>query len=216
MNDRIDALARGVLARAEGRARYVFAVAGPPGSGKSTLGAALVAALDRRAPGRAALMPMDGFHLDDTLLEARGWRARKGAPHTFDVDGLAWALRRIRAADRPVLIPVFDRAIEIARAGAREIAPDQPVIVVEGNYLLLDEDPWTALAPLFDETLFLGTPEATLRERLTARWVGFGLDPESVRARVEDNDLPNARLVLARSRPADHLWSDRASDSDRA
>jgi len=205
-DDRLAALARDIIGRARGRARYVFAIAGAPGSGKSTFAEQLLAAIEAAAPGAAALMPMDGFHLDDILLEARGWRPRKGAPHTFDVDGLASALSRIRAADRPVLIPVFDRSIEIARAGAREIAPDRPILIVEGNYLLLDEPPWSALAPLFDETLFLAVPEAVLRERLTARWVHYNLTPEGIRAKLEDNDLPNGRLVASRSRRPDILW----------
>lgn len=215
MTDRLEALAREILGRAQGRRRYVFAIAGAPGSGKSTLAERLLETFERIAPGQAALMPMDGFHLDDILLNERGWRPRKGAPHTFDVDGLASALARIRAADRPVLIPVFDRAIEIARAGAREVSPDQPVLILEGNYLLLDEAPWTGLAPLLDETLFLSVPEEVLRARLTARWVGYGLDAEGIRAKLEENDLPNARLVIARSRPADRVWSE-GSDASGA
>jgi pantothenate kinase len=207
VTDRLETLARDILGRAEGRRRYVFAIAGAPGSGKSTFGERLLETFDRIAPGRAALMPMDGYHLDDILLNERGWRPRKGAPHTFDVDGFGAALARIRAADRPVLIPVFDRAIEIARAGAREVSPDQPILLVEGNYLLLDEEPWTRLAPLFDETLFLSVPEETLRARLTARWEGFGLTPDQVRAKLEENDLPNARRVVAGSRQADIVWT---------
>jgi pantothenate kinase len=208
VTDRLAALARDVLARAEGRARYVFAIAGAPGAGKSTLAEALTDALDALAPGRAALMPMDGFHYDNAVLDARGLRARKGAPETFDVDGLAAALARIRRADRPVALPVFDRDLDLARAGARVVAPDTPVIVLEGNYLLLDAPPWDGLAPLFDRTLFLATPEDALARRLYARWLRYGLDPAAARARAEGNDLPNARLVATRSRPADLVWSD--------
>jgi pantothenate kinase len=215
VSGRLAALAEDLLRRAEGRRRFVLAIAGAPGSGKSTFAEALLEAALRRAPGSAALLPMDGFHLDDALLEARGWRARKGAPHTFDVDGLAAALGRIRAADRPVLVPVFDRAIEIARAGAREIPAEAPLVLVEGNYMLLDEPPWSGLAPLFDATLFLDVPEATLRARLTARWIGYGLTPEGIRAKLEENDLPNARLVARRSRPPDILWRDAAAEGLR-
>ena len=111
------------MIRAAGRARYVFAIAGAPGSGKSTLAETLLAALEAEAPGAAALMPMDGFHLDNAVLDARGLRARKGAPETFDVDGLSVALDRVRAADRPVAVPVFDRVLDLARAGAVVIAP---------------------------------------------------------------------------------------------
>ncbi len=207
MSDRIGDLARDILARAAGRRRYVFAVAGAPGSGKSTLAGALIAALEAEAPGAAALMPMDGFHYDDAVLEARGLRPRKGAPQTFDVDGLAVALDRVRAADRPVAVPVFDRALEISRAGAAIILPGQPVIVIEGNYLLLRDPPWDALASRFDRTLFVEAAEDELERRLVARWLDHGLGPEAARAKAEGNDLPNARLVAARSRPADIRWT---------
>jgi pantothenate kinase len=151
----------------------------------------------------AAVMPMDGYHLDNAILDTRGLRARKGSPPTFDVDGLARDLARVRAADRPVIVPVFDRDLDLARAGAREIAPEVPVIVIEGNYLLLDQDPWHGLAPLFDLTVFVAVPEAELERRLIARWLHHGHDPEAARARALGNDIPNARLVAAGSRAAD-------------
>lgn len=207
MSGRLSALASDILARAAGRRRYVFAIAGPPGAGKSTLAEALLAALEAQAPGRAALMPMDGFHLDNAVLDARGLRPRKGAPQTFDVDGLAVALARVRKADGPVAVPVFDRDLDLARAGARIVGPEQPLILIEGNYLLLPDAPWVGLAPLFDRTLFIEVPEDELARRLVARWLRYGLGPEAARARAEGNDLPNARLVAARSTPADVLWT---------
>ncbi len=206
MTDRLRDLARDILVRAEGRRRYVFAIAGAPGSGKSTLAEALVAALEAEAPGAAALMPMDGFHLDNAVLDARGLRARKGAPETFDVDGLAVALDRVRAADGPVALPVFDRERDLARAGAVVVAPEQPIVVIEGNYLLLCDPPWDALASRFDRTLYVAAPEEELARRLVARWLHHGLEPAAARGRAEGNDLPNARLVAARSRPADVDW----------
>jgi pantothenate kinase len=187
----------------EGRERRIVAVAGPPGSGKSTLAEALEAAVDAAHSGRAAVLPMDGYHYDDEVLVARGWRPRKGAPHTFDVGGLASMLRRLRANDEAeVAVPRFDRAIEIARAGARLIPQSVRVVIVEGNWLLLDEAPWSSLAPLFDVTAMVRVPEEELARRLAARWEGYGLDAAGVRAKLEDNDLPNGRLVVARSRPA--------------
>lgn len=204
---RLRALARGILARAAGRRRYAFAIAGAPGAGKSTMAEALLAAIEAEAPGAAALIPMDGFHLDNAVLDARGLRARKGAPETFDVEGLAVMIARVRAGDRPIAVPVFDRALDLARAGARVIAPDAPVILLEGNYLLLRDPPWDALAAQFDETLHIDVAEAELARRLVARWRRYGLDPEAARVRAEDNDLPNARLVVARSKPADIRWT---------
>lgn len=206
MSAQVAALARDILARAAGRRRYLFAVAGAPGAGKSTLAEALVAALEAIAPGRAALLPMDGFHFDNAVLAARGLLARKGAPETFDAAGLAATLDRIAAASEPVAVPVFDRDLDLARAGARIIAPVQSIVVVEGNYLLLDDAPWSGLAGHFDRALFLDVDEAELTRRLVERWLGHGHAPEAARARAEGNDLPNARLVLARSRSADVTW----------
>ncbi len=207
MSDRLAALARDILARARGARRYVFAIVGAPGAGKSTLAEALAAELQAQATGCAALMPMDGFHFDNAVLDARGLRARKGAPETFDVDGLAATLARVRRADRPVTVPVFDRDLDLARAGARVVEPETPVIVIEGNYLLLAEAPWDGLAANFDRTLFIDVPEAELTRRLNARWRRYGLDPEAARMRAEGNDLPNARLVASRSKPADVRWT---------
>jgi pantothenate kinase len=206
MRDGVAALASDILERATGRRRYLFAVAGAPGAGKSTLAEALVAALEAIAPGRAALMPMDGFHLDNAVLAARGLLARKGAPETFDAAGLAAMLDRIAAGSEPVAVPVFDRDLDLARAGARIILPDQTIVIVEGNYLLLDDPPWSRLAGHFDRTLLLEVDEAELTRRLVDRWLGYGHAPEAARARAEGNDLPNARLVLARSRRADVVW----------
>jgi pantothenate kinase len=99
---------------------------------------------------------------------------------------------------------VFDRDIEIARAGARLIPRSARIIITEGNYLLLRKAPWSELRPLFDVTVFVDEPEATLRQRLEARWRGYRLSPEEIRAKLEENDLPNARIVIAESGEADY------------
>ncbi len=200
------ALAADIVGRAAGRPRYILAVAGAPGAGKSTFAEALVVALEAAAPGRTALMPMDGYHLDNAVLAERGLSERKGAPETFDVAGLDHALGRLREGSEPVAVPVFDRSLDLARAGGRVIRPEQAIIVLEGNYLLLGRPPWDRLARRFDRTLFLDVPMAELRRRLLDRWLGYGLDPAAARARAEGNDLPNAALALAQSLPADLVW----------
>lgn len=183
--------------------RRMVALAGAPGSGKSTLAAAVVTALNARRPGRAALVAMDGYHLDNALLDARGLRAVKGAPQTFDADGLARDLGRLRPGDRPVLVPAFDRAMDLARAAAEEVPATAQVVLVEGNWLLLDAPPWSDLAPLFDLTAMLQVPETVLVQRLIARWLAHDHDLTAARARALGNDLPNARRVVEGSRPAD-------------
>jgi pantothenate kinase len=183
-------------ARAVGDERVVAAIAGAPGSGKSTAADKLVTKLNGRQPGLAAVLPMDGYHYDDLHLVPAGLRPRKGAPHTFDVGGLYHTLRRLRARDEAeVAVPVFDRKIEIARAGARLIPREVSVIVVEGNWLLLDEAPWDRLRPLFDVTVMVEVPEHVLRARLRGRWERLGLTEAEIVAKLEENDLPNGRLV---------------------
>lgn len=187
-----------------GAGRVIAAIAGAPGSGKSTLAEALVERIEANAPGMAAVLPMDGYHFDDMLLDRMGRRARKGAPDTFDVGGYRHMLQRLRDnEEEAVAVPVFDRDIEIARAGARLIPQSARIIVTEGNYLLLRDAPWSELRSLFDVTVFIDVPEETLRERLTDRWTSYRLSPEELRTKLEDNDLPNARLVIAESGEAD-------------
>ncbi|MCB1390727.1 MAG: nucleoside/nucleotide kinase family protein [Rhodobacteraceae bacterium] len=195
-----EAVALAVRARLPaGAARHFVALAGPPGAGKSTLAERLTAAFGPEA----ALLPMDGYHLDNAVLDARGTRSRKGAPWTFDTGGLARDLARLRADDGPVLVPVFDRALDLSRGAAREIGPAVRIVVAEGNYLLLDRAPWSELAGFWDVTVALEVPEPVLEARLVARWLGHGHSPDEARARALGNDLPNARMVREESRPAD-------------
>jgi pantothenate kinase len=184
--------------------RVICAIAGAPGSGKSTLASALVGALNAREAGCAALLPMDGYHYDDLHLVPVGLRARKGAPETFDVGGLRHTLARLRARDEEaVAVPVFDRDIEVARAGARLIPQSARIIVVEGNYLLLTRPPWDSLLACFDVTAMIDVPEPVLRARLIERWRGYGLSHEEIAAKVENNDIPNGRMVRDGSAAAD-------------
>lgn len=210
MHDRITATARGlaedILQLPQGDARLLIAIAGPPGAGKSTLAEAVVEALVARCAA-AVLMPMDGFHLDDRLLEPRGLLPRKGAPETFDFAGFQATLRRIRA-EPTVLLPVFDRSREIAIAGAAEISAETRIVVVEGNYLCLDEDPWRALMPLWDFSVFLDVPVPELERRLIARWLSYGFDAETARTKALSNDIPNAHRVGAHVGPVNRRIAD--------
>jgi pantothenate kinase len=193
-------LAQEIRRRAAGHGggRFIVALAGPPGAGKSTLAAALVAALgtDARA------VPMDGFHFDDAILIARGQRSRKGAPETFDVAGYRHLLQRLRVEDE-VAIPVFDRSLELSRGSADLVTAAHRILVTEGNYLLLDEAPWKDLAPFFDLTVMIDVSEAELDRRLLERWAHFGKTPQQARDWIDGNDLPNIRRVTRGSRGAD-------------
>jgi pantothenate kinase len=186
--------------------RVVVAIAGAPGSGKSTLAERWVSGLNEATPGTAALLPMDGYHYDDSILVERGLRARKGAPETFDVLGLLHMLDRLkRNQEDEIAVPVFDRDLEISRAGARLISRSVRALIVEGNYLLLDEHPWSGLHAMFDLTVAVETSEDILMQRLVDRWRGYGLSPAEIEAKVEGNDLPNGRYVMTKSKPADFV-----------
>ncbi len=188
--------------------RLFVAIAGAPGSGKSTLADDLVQRLNAAKPGSAALLPMDGYHYDDRILIERGLRPRKGAPETFDVGGLLHMLERLKKnAEAEIAVPVFDRDLEISRAGARMISDAAEVIVIEGNYLLLKSEPWSRLKPLFDLSVMIDVPESVLRDRLIARWQSYNIPAAEIEAKVEGNDLPNGRFVIANSVAADFSLS---------
>jgi pantothenate kinase len=196
----IATIAAAIFKHAGKQKRVIVAVAGPPGAGKSTIAAELAGVLPE---GSAAVVPMDGFHYDDVVLEAKGLRPRKGAPETFDFDGYETLLKRLQAGDVDVAIPVFDRTIELSRAAAAIVPREAKFVLTEGNYLLLDEEPWLRLAPLFDFTVFLDVPRDELERRLIQRWLDHGRTPEDGRNWVNSNDLPNVDRVLGRRRKAD-------------
>jgi pantothenate kinase len=200
MMTQIAHLAATLFRKAAGRKRLVVAIAGPPGAGKSAFAEALLPLLPE---GSAAIVPMDGFHYDNAVLDGLGLRLRKGAPETFDFDGLRHLLERLRKGDADVAVPRFDRAADMARAGAAIVGADARFVFVEGNYLLLDESPWYGLAPLFDYTVWLDVPRGELERRLLQRWLDHGLSREDAQRRTFSNDLPNAERVLARRRAAD-------------
>ena len=188
--------------QAEPFSRYMVGIAGAPGSGKSTLSAQLRDSLI--AAGESAIVvPMDGFHFDDAVLNARGHRARKGAPYTYDVAGFEVLLKRIKAKEPDIAIPVFDRSMELSRAAADVISADAKFILVEGNYLLLNSAPWNRLKPLFDFTLFVDEPEIELVRRLMQRWHEHGFDEAYAKNWIASNDLLNIRTIQADSAKAD-------------
>jgi len=179
--------------------RVLLGLVGAPGSGKSTWARALA---DTFAD-RAIVVPMDGFHLANAELARLGRASRKGAPDTFDAAGYVALLRRLRAADETVYAPEFRREIEEAIAGAIAVAPDVPLVITEGNYLLLDDGPWADVRALLDEAWFIETGEALRRQRLVQRHIAHGRSPEDARDWVAHTDEPNAALVQATRHRAD-------------
>ncbi len=179
-----------------GRRRLV-ALAGPPASGKSTLAEAL-ARFDRQTK----VVPTDGFHLDNSLIEPLGLLPRKGAPETFDVLGFKHLAQRLREEDA-VIYPLFDRALDKSINAAGRIGPETQTVIVEGNYLLLNQPVWKDLIGLWDLSIQLRVPEEALEQRLIQRWQNHGLSKTDAITRAQSNDLPNAQLVQNHSRPAD-------------
>ncbi len=188
---RVEAMAAGAPQR------VLIGIAGTPGAGKTTLTVALVQALaggpDWRG-SRAAHVPLDGFHLADVELDRLGLRDRKGAAETFDADGYLAMLRRIRAGDA-VYAPTFERDLEQPIAGSLPVTADARIVVSEGNYLLLDGEPWHSARELFDEVWAVTGDDRVRVERLVARHVEFGKSFTEARAWVERSDQANAAVV---------------------
>lgn len=180
--------------------RVLVGIAGPPASGKTTLADKLAHHLNDQGCA-AAVVPQDGFHLDNAVLDARGDLSRKGAPQTFDAAGFVHLVRRLK---HPVdiAVPVFDRARDIAIAAARIVPASAEVIIVEGNYLLFDQAPWSDLAPLWTLSVALHAPMEDLRARLIQRWLDHGQSPAAAKQRAMSNDIPNAQTMLDHALPA--------------
>lgn len=183
--------------------RAILGLTGPPGAGKSTLAAGLAAAL---GPDLAVVVGMDGFHLANAVLEARGSRERKGAIDTFDDAGYADLLARIAAAHpygAAVLAPEFRRELEEPIAGAVVVPPDVPLVITEGNYLLAETGRWPCAREHMTEVWYVDVPDDIRLERLTARHHAHGKTREAARAWAYGSDQRNAELVATTRDGAD-------------
>ena len=194
------------LARARGLVtgprRVLLGIAGPPGGGKSTLATAVV----RELGDHARLVGMDGFHFAQRELARLGREDRKGAPDTFDVAGYVALPRRLRdPVEAIVHAPEFRRDLEEPIGSAIAVPGDVPLVVTEGNYLLLDEGGWAPVRRLLDEAWYVATPEALRLERLVARHVAFGRAPDAARAWALGTDQRNAEVIAASRDRADVL-----------
>lgn len=183
--------------RHAGEGRLLIGICGPPGSGKSTLASRLAAEFS------APVVQMDGFHLPNAVLDERGLRAVKGAPRTFDGSAFVEAVRALRRSEQSLSLPAFDRAIDEPQPDVVRVTQSAPVVVIEGNYLLLDEEPWSQLAPLLDVTLYLDVDDEARVARLVARHIAFGKSPAEARQFVRESDESNAALVAGSKHRAD-------------
>ncbi len=181
--------------------RFVLGICGAPGAGKSTMASRVGGELGPDA----VVVPMDGFHLASSVIAGTPLAARRGAPDTFDASGFVALLRRLRDQRDPVVYaPRYERAIEDPIAGAIAVAIDAPVVIVEGNYLLHAEAPWSDVAALLDETWYVEVADDRKRvARLIERHVEFGKSPTEATRWVAESDARNARLIAATRRLAD-------------
>ena len=183
-----------------GRRTFVFLVA-PPATGKSVL-ATLLAERARHLDVDA--VGIDGFHLDQATLQ-RTWvgdgehrtllASIKGAPETFDVAALERCLAESR--ERDVAWPVYDRTLHDVVPAAHPV--EAGLVVVEGNWLLLDDPRWRPLAAYSALNIFIDAPPELLRRRLIDRKVRGGATLSEAEAFYERSDRLNVQRVLERT-----------------
>jgi pantothenate kinase len=180
--------------------RRILGITGAPGAGKSTLAQQLTEALG----DRAVLVGLDSFHLSNAELDRLGRRERKGAADTFDAAGYQALLRRLRPqTDDIVYAAEFDRSIEESIACVVPVHRETPLVVTEGNYLLVDDERWGATAGLIDQIWYVDPGEEVRMERLVARHMRFGRSAQEAHDRSYGSDQVNAELI-ASTRPRAH------------
>jgi pantothenate kinase len=199
---RLQQLVADTAAMADSGERVILGIAGAPGAGKSTVAEALVAALG----ASAVLVGLDGFHLANSELIRLERLPRKGSPDTFDAAGYVSLLRRLRSRDEPVVYaPRFDRDLEESIGGAVAVLAEVPLVVTEGNYLLVDDEHWGPVRPLLDACWYVDPGDETRLGRLVARHERYGRSPAEAHDRSYGSDQRNAELIQATRGRADRV-----------
>jgi pantothenate kinase len=187
--------------------RALIALSGPPGSGKSTIAEEVVRRLNEASGNKqvAAVVPMDGFHLTRATLNAMPNReeaiTRRGASWTFDAQGVVKLVATLRdSREEPSKVhevPGFDHALKDPVPGAIKITPNIRILILEGNWLLMDLHPWSAISKLVDDTWFVDVDPQLALTRIAKRHLASGIEKDWAGAllRAQRNDVPNGDLV---------------------
>ena len=210
MENKIDKLVTELLetlSNSPDKGRYFLGITGCPAAGKSMLAKNLTDEINfRTGDGLAAVVPLDGFHLPNSILKENGLLNIKGAPETFDADSFVELINRLHEfPDRSIMCPAYDRKIHDPVENSITIQPGNRLIIVEGNYLLLNVSPWNIIRTKMNEVWYIDTPLNTVKERLFYRHIAGGSDKKEAERKVELVDLPNAELVKKTLLSADKI-----------
>lgn len=172
--------------------RVIVGIVGKPGSGKSTLSDYLMKNLPADL---VSLVPMDGYHLSNKVLENLMRSDRKGAPDTFDAMGFAALLDRIKHSTTDIYYPIFHREIEESIAAEGVVKGNVKVVIVEGNYLLHNSDGWQSVKEYLSEAWFVDIDDEVRLKRLVNRHMQFGKGEKAAFEWAHGTDERNATLV---------------------
>lgn len=193
-----------IIKRKKKETRLIVGIFGSPGSGKSTFSGNLNRELNKIDGLMSKVVPMDGFHFDNKILADRNMLQFKGSPETFDTNGFISLLAKLQQQpENDYVIPIFDRELDLSRASARLIEKSTNILLIEGNYLMLNQAPWNRLQMFFDLTIKIESDRRILKDRLLKRWLDLGISKDQASEKIKQNDLPNSDLVENLSMPAD-------------
>ena len=195
--DEIDRISAELISMSRTKPVIAVAIAGAPGSGKSTF----AEMLSTTVGAACCVVPMDGFHLDNTILQERGLMHVKGAPQTFDREGFGVLVDSLCSQTTP-FYPTFDREADCVIENGGKVPVNASILLFEGNYLLLDAPGWSTLAQKWDASIWLEVSEDILEARLIQRWRDHGMSEDAAKTRARMNDMANAELVIRHALPA--------------